>query len=267
MADQTIDQFYQEFETLPKLISVLALSIADAQSRLDQGYLESLAKLAQIAGELKGQGVDLGAAGFAGLFKDLGPSRYQFTETVVDVRADLRMSSGNEFNIGGSLGLKTPIFAVAVNASYQKRTSADIQASALIHCVINAISSDSAVMQKLLDAAPKLDPGTLKPNDSGRSILNGWRAVLGIGDLGIGPDSLTGKTNGPLSTHLAMLGGTAPGKFAMSSAPNLGVTLNSDGAFAGNLGPAGDYPVTITVADSANPPLTGARQFIIRVTA
>ena len=232
MADQTVEQFYQDFETLPKLISVLALSIADAQSRLDQGYLQSLAKLAQIAGELKGQGVDLGVAGFAQLFKDTGPSRYQFTETVVDVRADLRMSSGNEFTIGGSLGLKTPMFAVAVNASYQKRTAADIQASALIHCVINAISSDSAVMQRLLDAAPKLDPGTLKPNDSGRSTLDAWRGVLGIGDLGIGPESLTGKTGTPLSSHLTMLGGTAPGKFAMSSNPNLGVTLNADGTFA-----------------------------------
>jgi hypothetical protein len=143
MADQTLEQFYQDFETLPKLISTLALGIADAQARLDQGYLESLERLVQIVGELKGSGVELGSTGFAPLFKDMGPSRYQFTETVVDIRADLRMSTGSEFQIGGSVGLKTPMFAVAVNASYLKRTAADFQASALIHCVINAISANA----------------------------------------------------------------------------------------------------------------------------
>jgi len=52
--------------------------------------------------------------------------------------------------------------------------------------VINAISSDASVMQKLLDAAPKLDPGTLKPTDNWHTILDGWRGVLGVGgDLGL----------------------------------------------------------------------------------
>jgi hypothetical protein len=266
MPDQTLEQFYQDFETLPKLISTLALGIADAQSRLDQGYLDSLERLAKIAGELKGSGVDLGAAGFAGLFKDMGPSRYQFTETVVDVRADLRMSTGSEFQIGGSLGLKTPMFAVTVNASYLKRTAADFQASALIHCVINAIPSDSNLMQKLLDAAPKLDPGTLKPNDSGFPILQGFKGVLGVLTVSA-PDTLTGKVGGTLS-KIEAVGGTPPYTFAIDpAAPKSSVTLNADGTFAGTLKAADPEDVTIKVTDSAKPTAnTANRKYTIKVT-
>jgi hypothetical protein len=269
MANSTIDQFFQDFETLPKLISVLALSIADAQSRLDASYLDSLSRLTKMAGELKSQNIDLATTGFLELFKAMGPSRYQFTETTVDVRADLRMSSGNEFQVGGSFGLQTPMFAVAVNASYLQRTSADFQSSALIHCVINAVSSDAAVMQKLIDAAPKLDPGSLKPNDISRSILDGWRGVVGVPiPLSISPDVLTGKTGGHLDA-LTAAPGTGPYHFTMTPPnPAAGVTLNADGTFAGNLAAVGnDSDVTIKVDDSSKPALTGSRQYTIKITA
>jgi hypothetical protein len=262
MPSQTIEQFYQDFETLPKLISSLALGIADAQTRLDQAYLEALGKLAQIAGELKGGQIDLGQ--FADLFKAMGPSRYQFTETVVDVRADLRMSTGSEFSIGGSLGLKTPMFAVAVNASYLQRTAADFQASAVIHCVINAVSSDPNIMQTLLNAAPKLEPGTLTPADSGKGILDGWMGILGFRLL---PDTLPDATvNQAYTTKLQALGGTGALQFKLSSGNIDPLKIDAGtGTFSGTPAAAGTLKFQVTVTDAAQPPRSATKQYTLQV--
>ena len=39
MADTPIDQFYSQLQTLPRLISDLALSVAEAQRRMDLNYM------------------------------------------------------------------------------------------------------------------------------------------------------------------------------------------------------------------------------------
>ena len=41
MAEESkVDEFYEKLQTLPRLISELALSIAVAQRRLDENYLK-----------------------------------------------------------------------------------------------------------------------------------------------------------------------------------------------------------------------------------
>jgi hypothetical protein len=90
------------------------------------------------------------AGAFLTLFKAIAPSRYQFTETIVEVRADLQMGSMKQFDVGGTFGLNAGVFAVAVNASYTKRSAYDFRASALIRSTLHAVSADPDVMAALL---------------------------------------------------------------------------------------------------------------------
>lgn len=173
MPDQTIDQFYQTLQTLPKLIGDLGLNIAEAQRRLDQEYLENLGKLVSIVKTLNPN-----LAEFQELFKLIAPSRYQFTETVVEVRADLQMSSATELGVTGSLGIKTPMIAAVVGASYARRSALDYQAAATIRTVINAISADTGVMTALLSAARTAPGAALPDGDRYKPLLEALKAVL-----------------------------------------------------------------------------------------
>jgi len=145
-----IDKFYEKLQTLPRLISDIALSIAEAQRRMDQTYMEDLAAFSDIILPLLQDGTGK-ADQFISLFRAIAPSRYQFTETVIEVRADLQMTNAEEGTIAGSVGIKTPVFAVAVNASYTKRSAYDFRASALIRTQLNAIPSNPDLLDKLLD--------------------------------------------------------------------------------------------------------------------
>lgn len=158
-----IDTFYNSLQTLPRLISDLALSIAEAQRRMDQNYLKDLAAFSAVVLPLLQDGTGK-ADQFLNLFKAMAPSRYQFTETVVEVRADLQMTNAKETSVEGKVGITTPVFAVAVNASYTKRSAYDYQAAALIRTQLNAIPANPDLLDKLLD------PGTVSAQlpDAGR---------------------------------------------------------------------------------------------------
>ncbi len=156
-----IDEFYTSLQTLPRLISDLALSVAQAQTRLDENYVKELAAFTSIILPLLKDSpgkVDE----YINLFKTIAPSRYQFTETIVEVRADLQMTSGTSIAAAANVGITTPVFAVAVNASYSRRSAEDYRAAALVRTQLNAIPSNQDVISKLLD--PKGTPGTQLPD-------------------------------------------------------------------------------------------------------
>ncbi len=163
-AQNAMSEFYNSIESLPKLISDIALSVAEAQRRLDENYVESLTVMAGIFGDLIKTDASK-VADFAAFFKSMGPSRYQFTETMVEVRADLQMTTMSQTQIGGSVGFAAPV-AVAVNASYTRRNAYDARAAATIRVVLNAIPSDSALMSQLLERGGS--PPTAAPPDSAR---------------------------------------------------------------------------------------------------
>jgi hypothetical protein len=155
-----LDTFYSSFQTLPRLISDLALSVAQAQERLDLNYAKRLTDILQLIASLPAADPTKGAV--LAILKDLLPSHYQFTETIVEVRADLQMASSSSFTGGGSVGITAP-FAVAVNASYSQRTAMDVRSSALIRTVLHAITPDPELTQKMLTAAGSA-PGTTLPD-------------------------------------------------------------------------------------------------------
>lgn len=236
-----LDKFYDRLQTLPALVGNLGLSIAEAQRRLDQNYIESLTAFTKIvsrvtagnspavavadaAADVVPEASDLGtkqeaadkvanaaqakadalnvqeakdvakaakdqvaaaialgstklaaqsvadaaakkaaaiiAAGpppsvgqYLELFRAIAPSHYQFTETTIEVRADLRVASESELKLGASLGIDKGIFSAAVNFSYLKRSASDYQAAAALHSVLHAIPADHALMNDLLARA------------------------------------------------------------------------------------------------------------------
>lgn len=175
MADtkrKELDQLYSGLQTLPGLIGDLALSVATAQQRLDQSYIESLTDFTRMVKELiTAKGKDNAttatpAADYLNLFKAIAPSRYQFTETVIEVRADLQMASSSQLEIGASVGIKRPVFAATVNVSYLKRTASDYRAAATVRSVLNAIPADSSLLDQLLARGGNAPSAALPENSS-----------------------------------------------------------------------------------------------------
>lgn len=179
MADtkrKELDALYGGLQTLPGLIGDLALSVATAQQRLDQSYIESLTDFTRMVKELiTAKGKDdktaaTPAADYLNLFRAIAPSRYQFTETVIEVRADLQMASSSQLELGASVGIKRPVFAATVNVSYLKRTASDYRAAATVRSVLNAIPADSGLLDQLLARGGDA-PSAALPGDSSFQVL------------------------------------------------------------------------------------------------
>lgn len=177
-AQTQMDQFYGTLETLPKMIGDLALSVADGQRRLDQDYIDALTAFAQIASNLIGSNPDA-VNQFMNLFKAMGPSRYQFTETVMEVRADLQMTTMSSFQVGATVGFHAPV-AVAVNASYTRRSAYDYQAAALVRVTLNAIPSDSSLMATLLQRAGDVPHATMPSSDRYQAMSESFSQLLQV---------------------------------------------------------------------------------------
>jgi hypothetical protein len=174
---KSVQAFYQDLQSLPQLISNLALSVDEAQRRLDQNYIDALSKLAAIFSKMIGTD-PVGVSNFSTLFKAMGPSRYQFTETVVEVRADLQNTTMSQFSLGGSVGFTAPV-AVSINASYTRRNAYDYQASALIRTVLNAIPSDPSLMDTLMKRAGDVPHAELPSTDRYKATEDAFNSFLG----------------------------------------------------------------------------------------
>jgi hypothetical protein len=182
-----MQDFYNNLQTVPKLVSDLALSIAEAQRRLDHDYLQNLAEFVRViasVGQLGSPGgIDVDR--FLTLFRAMAPSRYQFTETTLEVRADLQMGSMSDFSGGVNLGIKTPVFALAINASYSKRSAYDAHASALIRTVLNAVPADPGVMDKLLPRAGEVPHAPAPITGRYAELAKAFRELLDLAPAGL----------------------------------------------------------------------------------
>ena len=174
-AANDIETFYNTLSTLPKLIGDMGMDIAEAQRRLDQNYLENLGAFTTAVRQTFGK--DLTVDQYLTLFKAMAPSRYQFTETDIEVRADLQTAKASELKVGVDVGIKTGVFSVAVNASFLKRSSTDYQAAAVIRTVLNAIPSDPTVLGKLLDHAGPPPAATLS-DPRYQALMNAFTKAL-----------------------------------------------------------------------------------------
>jgi len=176
MADtQPASNLIKDLSNVPNIIAALGLSIANAQKAFDVQYLDSIARiLALIKIMLGGQKADAQGnpadltddekaklQGMSEVIQDmlmkLAPSRYQFTETSLNVRLDLAQS----LKIGGTVGLGFGVGAISVNAAFTIGYSYDYRAAAECRTVIHAYPADPAVFNALLGRADKLAASAL----------------------------------------------------------------------------------------------------------
>ncbi len=181
VAKPKIQEFYDGLQTVSKLVGDLALNIAEAQTRLDEDYLKTLTGFVKVLKEVVAD-QDLSNEQFIAFFKSLAPSKYQFTETTVEVKADLQMAGGSEIQAATELGYKTPVLAATVNASYVKRSAYDYRAAASIRTVLHAVPPDLDVLQTLLSRTDS--QGTLDLPDGSRfhSLAEAFTNLLGTPD-------------------------------------------------------------------------------------
>jgi hypothetical protein len=205
MPNNEMAAFYNDLQTVPKLVSDLALSIAEAQRRLDHDYIENLTEFSKVIGSVtQFAASDPANAGrFTELFRQMAPSRYQFTETVLEVRADIQMSRFEELSGGVNLGIK------AINASYTKRSAYDARSSALIRTTLNAITSDS-IMDKLLPRAGEVPHPAMPETKRYAELAEALKALLPARTEG-GAAAGGGATAGGAAGGGAAGGGAAGG--------------------------------------------------------
>lgn len=177
-AKTQLDEFYDKIDSLPKLVGDLANSVAEGQRRMDQGYLENLAEFRKIVESFVERNPDQ-AGTFLNLFKEMGPTRQVMTETAMEVRVDLQMTTESSLGIGGNFGITVP-FAVSINASYTKRTAYDFRAAAVVKTTINASPSSQAVMNMLLPRAGEPVTAELPTTNRGIAMLGAFEEVAGV---------------------------------------------------------------------------------------
>jgi len=194
---QEIDKFYSSLGTVPALIGELAMSVAAAQARLDRNYVDSFTRFVEVVRSAVNDGVEDATTGttlsadekakakdaagkrLIGLFQAIAPSRYQFTETVLEVRADLQASGATSLGAGFSIGGPA---AVAVNASYTRRNSYDYRAAALIKTTLHAISANDDVLKALLERLEKTPTIALPASAEADTLGDAMKELVKAGD-------------------------------------------------------------------------------------
>lgn len=163
------DRVIKQLNYLPATIARMGLGIAEAQKELDANFVKDLrAVLAMFRSALEDKDAD-GEPKLSEESKRLlmtiveqfAPTRYQFTETTLEFRADLAESLDVGASLGLEAGVSAGIAAVSVSASASVAFGYDYNAAARITTVLHARPLDRATMHDLLSRADRL--GQLAP--------------------------------------------------------------------------------------------------------
>jgi hypothetical protein len=145
----------KDLSNLPGIIGNLGLAVAGAQKAFNADYLENVLVYLNEAAKRSADGTsDAQLDAVKKILTEVGPSRYQFTQTDLSFRADLSQtfSAGGEATVGAGMG------AISVNASMAVAFGYDYRAAAEVSTVLQAIPADRNVMASLLNQAEKLKP-------------------------------------------------------------------------------------------------------------
>lgn len=164
-----VSKLIKDLSHVPNIVAGLGLGIAEAQAHFDLDYVRSLERLAVLAQSLL-KNVPVGDTeadkdrnmAMAGFLKEmllaLAPSRYQFTETTLNVKLDLAQT----LDVAVQGGVSAGIGAVAVNASFAVGFGYDYRAAAECKTVINAFPMDRTAMSALIERAKELSNAKLE---------------------------------------------------------------------------------------------------------
>ena len=146
------DRLTSQLHYLPAIIGRMGINIAEAQSALNQDFLDSLHRAVDLIGKL--YGAQPGAADaehVVTLLREVMPSRYQFTEATIDFSADLAES----LDVGAAVGVGMPGFPVS--ASVSAAFGYDYRAAARITAKLHAYPADKETGTALLARAKVVD--------------------------------------------------------------------------------------------------------------
>jgi len=164
-------QLIQDLSQVPNIIGALGLAIAEAQKHFDENYLSGLERLAVLAKAFlgtddKGNPVPTGISVdfLTHLVETAAPTRYQFTETTLNVKLDLAQSK----NFSVSAGLGFGFAGLVVNASAAYGSSQQYRAGAEIHTTLHAVlpQDNRQAFSDLLGRAKDLSGSLTLPNAS-----------------------------------------------------------------------------------------------------
>lgn len=185
MADR-VSKLMRDLDSVPKIIGGLGASVAEAQKKLNVGYLDSLEQLLAMlhsfylnpTEEGSSPPVTVSAAeevkdAIKELLIQFAPSRYQFTETTLQVRMDLAQSTDIGIAAGGSFGVR----AMAVNAALSAAFGQSYQQAAEVKTVLHAIPGSVDIMNALLDRTSL--PGlTTIEHDTDLELVKGTQKIV-----------------------------------------------------------------------------------------
>jgi hypothetical protein len=158
----------QDLNSVPAIVGALGVNISEAQKAFNLDYMDNLERLLGLiksmleptaaGGEERTVSVGDNATIVKELLMQLAPSRYQFTETTLDVKMDL----GQTMDVVGTGGFSAGFSAVAVNAAMTVGFGYDYRAAAEVRTVLHAIPASKDVMTALLNRAGALDSRVLQ---------------------------------------------------------------------------------------------------------
>ena len=166
MANGKAGRLVQDLSNVPSIVGSLGLAVAEAQKAFNLDYLDNIERILGLikalldAKDESGADVDLGehVAFVEAMLLQLAPSRYQFTETTLEVSMDLAQT----LDVGASAGFSAGVGAIALNASVTVGFGYDYRAAAHVKSVLHAIPTDKAAFNALLGRAKDLDAKTLE---------------------------------------------------------------------------------------------------------
>jgi hypothetical protein len=176
-ADRQVSQLHE----VADVVGDLGCNIAAAQKLLNKDYVDSLKALMRTAADHLGEGAtaDARAQALLGLLRSLAPSRYQFTETVVEFAADLAESKQRSAMIGGGATFKMLQVNAALSMGYGEAYRSAARITATIHAV-----PEAQLAATLLDRAvtieadaPPLPLGTAVDQEIYDGVREIWTAL------------------------------------------------------------------------------------------
>ena len=154
------DRLIGQLNHLPTTIARMGLGIAEAQKELDANFVRDLrAILAMCKRALTDGDNPLSEDSktlLMAVVERFAPTRYEFTETTLEFRADLAESLDVGASLGASVGASAGIVAASISASGSVAYGYDYNAAARISTVLHARPLDSATMRTLLQRADRL---------------------------------------------------------------------------------------------------------------
>jgi len=175
------DRLTSQLVHVADIVGDLGLNIARAQKEMNANYIKTIQVLMKMAADTLGKkpGSEEQEATMISFIKSFAPTRYQYTETVLDFSADLAETKQFATQAGVSVSFK----AIAVNASMTLGYGHDYRASARITTSIHAYQ-DPNMADQFLARAKDISDNNQKlpdPTDIDKEIYDGvntvWKAL------------------------------------------------------------------------------------------